>query len=755
MDDGVQLKEPVKRPRGSRRPTRAAAALPDPQIAEIVAARHGDPFAFLGMHQANGELVVRAMLPGADELTIIDAATGDAIGAAELVHPDGFFVARLAGRKERFPYRLRVRWGDETHEFDDAYRFPPVLGDLDLHLLVEGSHLDSYRKLGAHVTTLEGVDGVAFAVWAPNAQRVSVVGGFNAWDGRRLPMRKRHAGGFWDIFVPGIGPGEVYKYEIVGPDGVVLPLKADPYAGQSEHPPRTASVVTAPDHFAWQDGAWLARRAAANDRASPIAVYELHLGSWRRNLAEDGRYLSYRELAEQLVPYVADLGFTHIEIMPVTEYPFDGSWGYQPVSLFAPTSRYGTPDDFRFFVDACHRAGIGIWLDWVPGHFPNDAHGLARFDGTALYEHADPRQGMHRDWGTLIYNYGRREVANFLLSSALCWIRDFHIDGLRVDAVASMLYLDYSRQPGDWIPNMYGGRENLDAIAFLRRMNEVVFGEGTGATTVAEESTAWPMVSRPVYVGGLGFGFKWNMGWMHDTLGYMSRDPIHRKHHHNDLTFGLLYAFHENFILPLSHDEIVYGKRSLIGKMPGDQWQRFANLRTYFAFMWTHPGKKLVFMGGEFAQEREWNHDIGLDWQLLGDPLHAGVHRLMRDLNNVYRATPALYQRDSEGDGFSWIDANNGAESIVSYLRRGADDPEAIAVIVCNFTPVPRHGYRIGVPYLGYYRERINTDASDYGGSGVGNAGGVDAEPHPMHGHGYSLPLNLPPLAALIFTIKR
>ncbi|HWB50821.1 MAG TPA: 1,4-alpha-glucan branching protein GlgB [Stellaceae bacterium] len=724
-------------------------------MAAIVAGRHGDPFAFLGMHPEKDGLVVRAMLPGADAVAIVDAKTRAVLGEAERVHPDGLFIAALAGPAERRPYRLRVRWGDETREFADAYRFPPVLGDLDLHLLVEGRHLDSYRKLGAHVMTMDGVDGVAFAVWAPNAQRVSVVGAFNGWDGRRLAMRKRHAGGFWDIFVPGIGPGEVYKYEIVGADGNLLPLKADPYAGQSEHPPRTASVVAAPNLFPWQDGEWLARRQTANDRASPISIYEVHLGSWRRDLAGGGRYLTYRELAEQLVPYVADLGFTHIEIMPVTEYPFDGSWGYQPIALFAPTSRYGTPDDFRFFIEACHRAGIGVWLDWVPGHFPNDAHGLARFDGTALYEHADPRQGMHRDWGTLIYNYGRREVANFLLSSALCWVREFHIDGLRVDAVASMLYLDYSRQPGDWIPNMYGGRENLEAIAFLRRMNEVIFGEGTGATTIAEESTAWPMVSRPVYVGGLGFGFKWNMGWMHDTLGYMARDPIHRKHHHNDLTFGLLYAFHENFILPLSHDEIVYGKRSLIGKMPGDQWQRFANLRAYFAFMWTHPGKKLVFMGGEFAQEREWNHDIGLDWQLFDDPLHAGVHRLVRDLNRLYRGTPALYQRDAEGDGFAWIDANNGAESVVSYLRRGADDPTAIAVVVCNFTPVPRHGYRIGVPYAGSYRERINTDARDYGGSGIGNAGGVAADPQPMHGHPYSLNLNLPPLAALIFTIER
>ena len=748
MDDRLEVKEAPRRSQSTRASGAGTPPALDPQIAAVVAARHGDPFAVLGMHVGEGGLVVRAMLPGADTVEIVDAATGEIVAAAERVHPDGFFNAVIK-RKERFSYRLRVEWEGATHEFDDAYRFPPVLGELDVHLLAEGTHLDSYKKLGAHVTTVDGVAGVAFAVWAPNARRVSVVGGFDAWDGRRLPMRSR-AGGIWEIFVPGIGAGDVYKYEIVGPNDVVLPLKADPYASRTECPPRTASVVADPQPYSWQDGEWLAARGRANDRSSPISIYEVHLGSWRRNLAADGRYLTYRELAEQLVPYVADLGFTHIEIMPVTEYPFDGSWGYQPVSLFAPTARYGTPDDFRFFVDTCHRAGIGVWLDWVPGHFPNDPHGLGRFDGTALYEHDDPRQGMHRDWGTLIYNYGRREVANFLLSSALYWIREFHIDGLRVDAVASMLYLDYSRQPGDWIPNMYGGRENLEAIAFLRRMNEVVFGEEVGATTVAEESTAWPMVSRPV--GGLGFGFKWNMGWMHDTLGYMSRDPIHRKHHHNDLTFGLLYAFHENFVLPLSHDEIVYGKRSLIGKMPGDEWQRFANLRAYFAFMWTHPGKKLLFMGGEFGQEREWNHDIGLDWQLLGQKLHAGVHRLVHDLNRLYRSTPALHQHDSEGDGFAWIDASNGAESVLSYLRRGADDPEAIAVIVANFTPVPRHGYRIGVPYPGYYRERINTDAGDYGGGGIGNFGAIEADAEPMHGHPHSLCLNLPPLAALIFT---
>jgi len=727
-----------------------AAPEPDPEIAALVAGRHGDPFAFLGMHEGPEGLVVRAFLPGALTVAVIESASGAVAAAAERVHEAGLFVATLSLRREPFAYRLRADWGGQPHEFEDIYHFPPVLGDLDMHLLAEGSHLASYHKLGAHPIVHDGVSGVAFTVWAPNALRVSIVGDFNGWDGRRMPMRKRHGGGFWELFVPGLRPGHLYKYELLGPDGALLPLKADPQAEQAEPPPGTASAVAAPARHVWHDDAWMAERWRHNDREAPVAIYEVHLGSWRRNLAEGGRYLSYRELAEQLIPYVVDLGFTHIEVLPITEYPFDGSWGYQPISLFAPTARYGDPDDFRAFVDACHGAGLALWLDWVPGHFPNDAHGLGHFDGTALYEHADPRQGLHRDWNTLIYNFGRREVANFLLSSALYWLREYHIDGLRVDAVASMLYLDYSRKEGEWIPNAYGGRENLDAIGFLRRLNELVFADGSGATTAAEESTAWPMVSRPVYVGGLGFGFKWNMGWMHDTLGYMSRDPIYRKFHHNNLTFGLLYAFHENFILPLSHDEVVHGKGSLIGRMPGDRWQRFANLRAYFAFMWTHPGKKLLFMGGEFAQEREWNHDIGLDWQLLGDRLHGGVQRLVRDLNLLYRATPALHRLDSEPDGFSWIDANNADDSVLSYLRRGRD-PHEIAAIVCNFTPLPRHGYRIGVPRPGRYIERINTDAEIYGGTGVGNAGEAHAEPYPMHGHAYSLRLDLPPLGVVIF----
>jgi 1,4-alpha-glucan branching enzyme len=721
---------------------------PDPQIAAVVEARHSDPFSFLGMHETSDGISVRTMLPGAQDVSVVESATSQVAAKAVQVHRDGFFVAAIPDRKEAFRYRLRVTSGGAQHEFYDVYSFPPVLGEIDIHLLAEGNHLASYRKLGTHPLVHEGVEGVAFAVWAPNAHRVSVVGDFNGWDGRRMPMR--NVGGFWELFVPGLRPGHLYKYEILGADGQLLPLKADPQAERTERPPNTASIIAEPSRHLWQDGRWMAERWTRNDRQAPISIYEVHLGSWRRNLAENGRYLTYRELADQLVPYAAEMGFTHLELMPITEYPFDGSWGYQPISLFAPTSRYGTPDDFRAFVDACHRAGLGLLLDWVPGHFPTDPHGLGRFDGTALYEHADPRQGYHPDWNTLIYNYGRREVANFLLSSALYWLREFHIDGIRVDAVASMLYLDYSRNPGQWIPNAFGGRENLEAIAFLRRMNELVFGEA-GATSVAEESTAWPMVSRPTYVGGLGFGFKWNMGWMHDTLRYMSLDPIHRKYHHNDLSFGLLYAFHENFILPLSHDEMVHGKGSLIGKMSGDRWQRFANLRAYFTFMWTHPGKKLVFMGGEFAQEREWNHDIGLDWQLLGEPLHEGVRRLVRDLNHLYRSTPALHRLDCEPEGFRWIDVANAAESIISYLRRGRD-PHEIAVIICNFTPVPRENYRIGVPQPGRYCERINTDAVEYGGSGIGNAGEVHADPEPMHGHPHSIRLNLPPLGALVFT---
>jgi 1,4-alpha-glucan branching enzyme len=567
-------------------------------------------------------------------------------------------------------------------------------------------------------------------------------------------MRRHPGAGLWEIFIPGLSPGERYKYEIKGESGAVLPLKADPYAFAAERPPQTASVVCDLGNPAWQDGAWMAERRRRNERSAPISIYEVHLGSWRRKVEEGNRYLTYRELAEQLVPHATDMGFTHIELLPISEYPFDGSWGYQPTGLFAPTSRFGTPEDFRAFVEAVHGAGLGLYLDWVPGHFPTDPHGLGNFDGTHLYEHADPRQGMHKDWNTLIYNYGRREVANFLLGNALFWLGRYHVDGLRVDAVASMLYLDYSRSEGEWVPNRFGGRENLEAIAFLRRLNAVAYERHPGIATIAEESTAWPMVSRPTHLGGLGFGYKWNMGWMHDTLDYMSRDPVYRSHHHNRLTFGLLYAFTENFVLPLSHDEVVHGKASLLGKMPGDRWQRFANLRVYYTFMVGHPGKKLLFMGAEFAQEREWNHDASLDWHLLDDPAHAGIRRLVRDLNTLYRGVPALHARDCEAEGFEWIDADDGENSVLSFLRRGGPgDPSA--VVVCNFTPVPRRGYRVGVPAGGFYREALNSDAAAYGGSNIGNGGGIAAEAVPWHGRPFSLALTLPPLGGLILIAER
>jgi 1,4-alpha-glucan branching enzyme len=635
------------------------------------------------------------------------------------------------------------------HEFDDTYSFPPVLGDLDVHLLAEGTHLRTYERLGARPIEMAGVAGTSWAVWAPNAGRVSVVGDFCDWDGRRLPMRLRHECGVWELFVPGVGPDHLYKFEIKGSNGALLPLKADPYAYYAERPPRTASVVTSAARFAWQDQAWLAGREGRNDRHAPISIYEVHLGSWRRKGEHGREFLSYRELADTLVPYVADMGFSHIELMPVSEFPFDGSWGYQPISLFAPTSRFGRPEDFAYFIDRCHAANVGVLMDWVPGHFPTDPHGLGFFDGTHLYEHADPRQGFHPDWNTLIFNYGRREVRNYLLGNALFWLERFHLDGLRVDAVASMLYLDYSRNAGQWIPNIHGGNENLDAIAFLKRMNEITYREQPGITTVAEESTAWPAVSRPTYLGGLGFGFKWNMGWMNDTLRYMSLEPIHRRWHHNDLTFGLLYAFYENFVLPLSHDEVVHGKRSILGRMPGDRWQRFANLRAYYGFMFGHPGKKLLFMGGEFGQEREWNHDASLDWHLLNEPPHQGVQALIRDLNRLYREWPALHVHDCEPEGFEWLVVNDADNSVLAFLRRGRPGDRPV-LIACNFAPVPRVGYRIGVPASGWWRELLNTDSRVYGGGNMGNGGGLMADGLAWGNKPYSLNLTLPPLSTVM-----
>jgi 1,4-alpha-glucan branching enzyme len=717
-------------------------------VAATVAGDQADPFAVLGMHRGkDGGVSVRAFLPDAREVSVVAAANGSVALALDRIHDAGFFCGELPPPAEPFPYRLRVKWPEGESEAYDPYAFPPVLGELDAYLIAEGSHAEPYYRLGAHVRRIQDVDGVAFAVWAPNARRVSVVGPFNGWDGRRHAMRLRIESGVWEIFIPGLAPGELYKYEIKDRRGNLLPLKSDPYGFRAERPPSTASIVASFDGYEWRDGEWLRQRAARNAFDAPISIYEVHLGSWRRGA--DGRYLTYRDLAAELVPYVQELGFTHIELLPVSEHPFDGSWGYQPIGLFAPTSRFGAPDDFRHFVGACHEAGLAVLLDWVPGHFPNDAHGLAQFDGTALYEHADPRQGQHMDWGTLIYNYGRREVRNFLISNARFWIDRYHVDGLRVDAVASMLYLDYSRETGQWVPNVHGGNENLEAVDFLKRMNEAVFGHGVGATTAAEESTSWPMVSRPTYIGGLGFGFKWNMGWMHDTLGYISQDPVHRRYHQDKLTFGLLYAFSENFILPLSHDEVVHGKRSLLGRMPGDRWQRFANLRAYYGFMFAHPGKKLLFMGGEIAQESEWNHDGQLDWHLLQQAEHAGVRRLVGDLNRVYRDFPALHQLDGSAEGFEWIDCIDAENSVIAFLRR-ARDGSAFVIAVCNFTPVVRPGYRIGVPEAGNYREIINTDAEHYGGSGVGNPEPIEASSVECHGRPASLELKLPPLATVM-----
>ncbi len=623
------------------------------------------------------------------------------------------------------------------------------LSDFDRYLMGEGTHERAYEKMGAHLVTMEGRDGVVFSVWAPNARAVSVIGEFNGWNGSHHPMHSSDAG-IWTLFIPGLAEYTVYKYRITAADGQVFD-KSDPYGFFMEERPRTGSVVVDLDSYTWQDREWMDSREATQALDSPLSIYEVHLGSWRRLPDErwGQRYLSYRELAEYLIPYVVEMGYTHIELMPIAEHPFDGSWGYQVLGFFAPTSRFGTPSDFMYFVDQCHRHSIGVILDWVPAHFPKDGSGLNYFDGTHLYSHADPLQGEHQDWGTLIFNYGRNEVRSFLISNALFWLDKYHIDGLRVDAVASMLYLDYSRPEGQWVPNRYGGRENLDAIHFLRRTNEVVHGNFPGILTIAEESTSWPMVSRPTYLGGLGFSLKWNMGWMHDTLSYMAKDPLFRRYHHNQMTFGMLYAFHENFVLPLSHDEVVHGKGSLINKMPGDDWQKFANLRAYFGFMWTYPGKKLLFMGGDFGQWQEWNYDKGLEWEALEAPNHRGLKRFVRDLNLVYRSEPALFENDFDWSGFSWIDANDSDNSVLSHVRY-ARDREDFLVIVCNFTPVVRHDYEIGVPRAGDYRELINSDLEVYWGSGVQNQAPLRSRERAVHGMDHSLTLTLPPLATLI-----
>lgn len=730
------------------RKPRATAATSGPDglasagdVAAIVAGTHSDPFAVLGVHEVDNGFVARCFVPHAEFVTAY-TLTGKKAGELSRRHEGGFFEGILSLRK-RQPLRYHARNAGGDWWLTDPYSFGPVLGPLDDYYIAEGSHLRLFDKLGAHLIDHEGASGVHFAVWAPNARRVSVVGDFNEWDGRRHTMRVRRDTGIWELFIPDIGAGRPYKYEIIGPDGVRLPLKADPFAFKSELRPATASVTALPPAHQWGDEAHRNFWRNADPRREAVSIYEVHAGSWQ--LHDDGSFLSWDELAGRLIPYVVDTGFTHIEFMPISEHPYDPSWGYQTTGLYAPSARFGDPDGFARFVDGAHRAGLGVILDWVPAHFPVDAHGLANFDGTALYEHADPRKGFHPDWNTAIYNFGRREVVSFLVNNALFWAEKYHVDGLRVDAVASMLYLDYSRKTGEWIPNEKGGRENLEAVSFLQRMNKEVYGHHPGVMTIAEESTSWPKVSQPVHEGGLGFGFKWNMGFMHDTLEYFSKEPIFRKHHHSDITFGLVYAFSENFVLPLSHDEVVHGKGTLLGKMAGDDWQKFATLRAYYAFMWGYPGKKLLFMGQEFAQRREWSEARALDWNLLDFQAHRGVWQTVRDLNYLYRSRPALHARDCEPEGFSWLIVDDSANSVFAWLR-SAPGGNPVAVI-SNFTPVPRDDYRVPLPTAGRWREIINTDATDYGGSGKGNGGAVEAR---AEGGGISAKILLPPLSTIM-----
>jgi len=715
-------------------------------IARLLTASHDDPFAVLGPHKQGRSRWVTAIDPGADTLAAV--VSGKAYPLTRLEGP--LFCGQVAGTK---PYTLRGTGADgSVWEYEDAYRFGPVMSDLDEYLLGEGTHQRLWEALGAHVMTHEGVDGTHFAVWAPAASLVSVVGDFNAWDGRRHLMRKRGGTGVWEIFVPGAGDGQTYKYEIAGPHGTIQPLKADPVGFGSQHPPANASVIRDISGYGWNDAAWMASRGPKQQRDAPVSIFEVHLGSWKRRYDEDGRPLSYKELATDLVDYVKDMGFTHIELMPVSEFPFDGSWGYQPVGMYAPTIRFGPPHEFRDLIDAAHAANLGVLLDWVPGHFPTDAHGLGQFDGTHLYEHADPKEGFHNDWNTLIYNYGRVEVANYLTSNALYWLDEYHIDGLRVDAVASMLYRDYSRQSGEWIPNKDGGRENYEAIALFHKVNTQTYGQHPGIMTVAEESTSFPGVSQPVDAGGLGFGYKWNMGWMNDTLDYMSKDPVHRKHHHDAMTRPLLWQYSENFVLPISHDEVVHGKGSMLSKMPGNEWEKFANLRAYYGYMWGFPGKKLLFMGCEFAQPEEWDHDTQLDWDASHRPLHKGMQTLVRDLNTLYTSTPALYAKDCEPGGFDWIDGGNADQSVLSWVRYGAAG-DAPCVVVCNFTPIERTDFALGVPVAGRWDEVLNSDASLYGGGDRGNLGGVTAQKTALHGQPASVTITIPPLSTLIFKL--
>jgi len=731
-----------------------AALLIDPRAAQALAVGLApDPFALLGPHATDRvdavggdpHTVLRAFVPPAEAVEAVDAS-GTVLAQLSAVQTPGLFCGRIP---TGVAYRLRIHWpGGLIQETEDPYSFGLLLGELDLYLFAEGTHLGLGRCLGAQVMEIEGIPGVRFAVWAPNAQRVSVVGDFNGWDGRRHMMRKRIEAGIWELFIPRLPIGMPYKYEIVGPQGL-LPLKADPVALQIERPPHTASVIADPAPFPWTDGDWLGARAGRDPTHLPLSIYEVHVGSWRRVAEEGWRALRWSELGDQLIPYATGLGFTHVELLPIMGHPFGGSWGYQVLSQFAPHAPYGSPAEFAQFVDRCHNAGLGVILDWVPGHFPMDAHGLAAFDGTALYEHGDPREGFHPEWNTALFNLGRREVHAFLLSSALHWLERYHVDGLRVDAVASLLYRDYARRQGEWLPNRYGGRENIEAIDFLRHLNEVVAERHPGVVTIAEESTAWPGVTQATRYGGLGFSFKWNMGWMHDTLRYMSHDPLYRSYDHHDMTFGLLYAFFERFVLPLSHDEVVHGKGSLIGRMPGDTWQRFANLRAYFGFMWTQPGKKLLFMGGEFGQDWEWNHDGEIDWAALEHPLHRGVQRLIADLNRLYAGEPALHVLDNDSSGFGWLVVDDYQNSVYAYCRNGGPEA-AMVIVVSNFTPVPRMRYRFGVPRGGVWREILNTDAEVYGGSNLGNGGWVSATAPGSHGMPFSLELTLPPLATVI-----
>lgn len=714
----------------------------DSRLLDLAAGRSHDPFAFLGWHPGSEGHVIRLFDPHAQSAEIVG------LGPMERTDARGLFEWHGRTAPE-IPYRIRTSNGHASREFYDPYCFPPLLSENDLYLFGEGRLYQAYNMLGAQPVTLNGVEGVRFATWAPNAERVSVIGEFNQWDGRLHPMRSRGSSGVWELFIPGIQSGAYYKFEIRNRSSGQILVKADPYAREFERRPGNAPRICPPTSHAWQDQEWMQQRTRWDWQHAPINVYEIHAGSWKRH--PDGRFYSYRELADSLIPYLLDMGYTHVELLPISEHPLDESWGYQTTGYYAPTSRYGAPDEFRTFIDDCHQAGIGVILDWVPAHFPQDDWALARFDGTALYEHEDPRRGLHQDWGTHIFNYGRAEVRNFLMASAHYWLAEFHIDGLRVDAVASMLYLDYSRKPGEWLPNQFGGRENLEAIDFLRELNVMVHQEFPGALTFAEESTAWPMVSRPAYLGGLGFSLKWNMGWMNDTLSYMREDPVHRRWHHNKLTFGQLYAYTENFILPLSHDEVVHGKGSVLAKMPGDAWQKFANLRLLMTWQMCGPGKKLNFMGNEFGQGHEWKDNWELDWTLLDNESHQSIQRLSRDLNRLYKADPSLHGLDFEAYGFQWLDCNDADNSIISFMRRSTDGQ--CTLVVLNFTPVPRHGYRLGVPSPGYYREILNTDSSLYGGSNLGNSGGIQSEHTPWMGLQHSISLTLPPLAGILLKL--